>query len=47
MKLLSNALDKTKKELAGLRYSSIHGNRISSMNNQLDEIVMASEEARK
>ncbi|MDD9928335.1 MAG: hypothetical protein OXR03_21130 [Rhodospirillaceae bacterium] len=45
LKLLSSALDKTKKEIAGLRYSSIHGDRISSMNNQLDEIVMAAEEA--
>lgn len=45
LKLLSNALDKTKKEIAGLRYSSLHGDRISSMNNQLDEIVTAAEEA--
>ena len=37
--------DKTKKEIAGLRYSSMHGDQISSLNNQLDEIVMAAEEA--
>ncbi len=45
LKLLSSAFDKTKKEIAGLRYSSIHGDQISSLNNQLDEIVMAAEEA--
>jgi len=45
LRSLSKALDDTKREIAGLRYSSIHGDRISSMNNQLDAIIEASEDA--
>ncbi len=45
LKMLSKALDDTKKEIAGLRYSSVYGDRISTMNNQLDEVVKASEDA--
>ncbi len=45
LKMLSLSLDQTKKEIAGLRYSSVHGDRISKMNNQLDEVVKAAEDA--
>ena len=45
LKLLSDALDETKKEIAGLRYSAVYGDRLTTMNNQLDEIVRAAEDA--
>ncbi len=45
LKLLSKALDDTKKEIAGLRYSAVHGDRIVSMNHQLDAIIDAAEDA--
>lgn len=45
LKMLSQALDRTKKEIAGLRHSAVHGDRISTMNNQLDEVVKAAEDA--
>lgn len=43
--MLSQTLHKTKKEIAGFRYSAAHGDRISMMNNQLDEVVRAAEDA--
>lgn len=45
LKMLSKSLDDTKREIAGLRYSSIYGDRLISMNHQLDEVVAAAEEA--
>ena len=45
LRQLSESLEETKREIAGLRYSSIHGDRIVSMNHQLDEVVQATEEA--
>ncbi len=45
LKSLSKALDETKREIAGLRYSAVHGDRIVTMSHQLDAIVDATEEA--
>lgn len=45
LRMLSKSLDDTKREIAGLRYSSIYGDRLVSMNHQLDEVVSAAEEA--
>lgn len=45
LKSLSKALEETKREIAGLRYSAVHGDRIVTMSHQLDAIVDATEEA--
>jgi chemotaxis protein CheZ len=45
LKSLSKALDDTKREIAGLRYSATHGDRIVTMSHQLDAIVDATEDA--
>ncbi len=45
LKLLSEALENTKREIAGLRYSAGQGDRIITMNHQLDAITNATEDA--
>lgn len=45
LKLLAEALETTKKEIAGLRYSASQGDRIVTMNHQLDAITSATEDA--
>ncbi len=45
LKSLSKALDDTKREIAGLRFSIAGDNRIKSMNNQLDAINAEAEDA--
>ncbi len=45
LKLLSAALEETKREIAGLRYSNAGGDRIGSMGHQLDAITEEAEVA--
>lgn len=45
LKLLADALETTKKEIAGLRYSASQGDRLVTMNHQLDAITSATEDA--